>query len=946
MDSTQIQQAYSAYISKHNERPKNIKQMRVLLSLFFFTCYTVYSQGEANNWFFSYQCGIDFNSGVPVANNVTPMGTASACAVASDANGNLLFYTNGTTVYQSDHNPMVNGTGLLGSLASAPGPFVPPVTPGASCQGAGIVQNPGNPNEYYVFTLGAIGYDGLRYSIVDLTLSGGLGDVTATKNILLEDTLAEKMTIVKHANCTNYWVMVHKNFSSDFYAYEVTPSGINAPVISTIGQPLLFVPSSPPPGTTNFTGQMKFSPDGSLLVNTVPYSGYVELFDFDNNTGILSNVRSSPPSFWLTNVNPNTGTVFSRMFGAEFSPNGKYLYISQVPGISAQVAGNYSLIWQFPTDVPNFWLSGQTIQGTLPAQPTLSVYLLGQLYGMQLGPDGKIYISRFGTSTLSVIDKPNLPGVACDYLHAGMSFGSVIGLPNQIPGGVNTTQTIASLSLPVFSQDLFNQPADFSIVNGPNFCEGNSIAFEYNGALNPDSIIWNFDDPTSGTSNTSSILNPTHSYLSSGNYAPQLIVWKNCVSDTISYGVTIDSSPSFSLGADTLLCDGTSIDFDFSSYTDVDFLWSDGSTNSSISVSASATIGLQMIAQSSGCSATDSIVVDFVPILDASISISNDTLCINGSPELLSFANSGGTLSGQGINLAGEFDPSIGVGVYTINHAFGGLCPSQDSIIISVFDLPEINFTTDTLIGCSPLTVTFVNNNTQNGQTFLWSFGDGGQSNQGGVVQYDYTNSGTYDVSLEITSPEGCSNANTLNALIDVLPSPEAYFQYTQILSDSGSVIEFTDLSNGANGWIWDFGNGEVSNLSEPIVLFEPGYNASIGLTVTSINGCNDTYTSLIQTLDQFLLYVPNSFTPNGDGKNDVFTPKVRGADPRDYIFRIYNRWGEQVFETNQIGEGWDGSFNEAASDVQSGMYVWIIIMKRNENASKIQRSGHVNLLR
>ncbi|MDG1428571.1 MAG: gliding motility-associated C-terminal domain-containing protein, partial [Crocinitomicaceae bacterium] len=319
---------------------------------------------------------------------------------------------------------------------------------------------------------------------------------------------------------------------------------------------------------------------------------------------------------------------------------------------------------------------------------------------------------------------------------------------------------------------------------------------------------------------------------------------------------------------------------------------------------------------------------------------------INGSPELLSFANSGGTLSGQGINLAGEFDPSIGVGVYTINHAFGGLCPSQDSIIISVFDLPEINFTTDTLIGCSPLTVTFVNNNIQNGQTFLWSFGDGGQSNQGGAVQYDYTNSGTYDVSLEITSPEGCSNANTLNALIDVLPSPEAYFQYTQILSDSGSVIEFTDLSNGANGWIWDFGNGEVSNLSEPIVLFEPGYNASVGLTVTSINGCNDTYTSLIQTLDQFLLYVPNSFTPNGDGKNDVFTPKVRGADPGDYIFRIYNRWGEQVFETNQIGEGWDGSFNEAASDVQSGMYVWIIIMKRNENASKIQRSGHVNLLR
>ena len=920
--------------------------MRVLLSLFLFTCYTVYSQGEANNWFFSYQCGIDFNSGVPIANNVTPMGTASACAVASDANGNLLFYTNGTTVYQSDHNPMLNGTGLLGSLANAPGPFVPPVTPGASCQGAGIVQNPGNPNEYYVFTLGAQGYDGLRYSIVDLTLSGGLGDVTATKNILLEDTLAEKMTIVKHANCTNYWVMVHKNLSSDFYAYEVTPNGINAPVISTIGQPLLFVPSSPPPGTTNFTGQMKFSPDGSLLVNTVPYSGYVELFDFDNSTGILSNVRSSPPSFWLTSLNPNTGAVYSRMFGAEFSPNGKYLYISQVPGISAQVAGSYSLIWQFPTDVPNFWLSGQTIQGTLPAQPTLSVYLLGQLWGMQLGPDGKIYISRFGTSTLSVIDKPNLPGVACDYLHAGMSFGSAIGLPNLIPGGLNTTPTIAGFSLPVFSQDLFNQPADFSIVNGPNFCEGNSIVFEYNGALNPDSIIWNFDDPTSGISNTSSILNPTHSYLSSGNYTPQLIVWKNCVSDTVSYGVTIDIPPSFSLGPDTVLCDGTPLNFDFSSYTDVDFLWSDGSANSSISVSASAAIGLQMTAQSSGCSATDSIVVDFVPILDASISISNNTLCINDSPQLLSFANSGGILSGPGINLASEFDPSIGVGIFTINHAFGGLCPSQDSIIISVFDLPEVDFTADTSSGCSPLAVSFVNNNLQNGQALLWDFGDGEQSNQLGPVQHYYTNSGTYDVSLEITSSNGCSNSVTLNGLINVSPTPEAYFQYTQNLSDSGAVIDFTNLSVDANGWNWDFGNGEFSALNQPSILLESGYDAIISLTVTAANGCSDSYTALIKTLDQFLLYVPNSFSPNNDGINDVFIPKVRGADLKDYTFSIYNRWGEQVFETTQINEGWDGSFNEADGDVQSGVYVWSIVMKRDENAGKIQRFGHVTLLR
>lgn len=79
---------------------------------------------------------------------------------------------------------------------------------------------------------------------------------------------------------------------------------------------------------------------------------------------------------------------------------------------------------------------------------------------------------------------------------------------------------------------------------------------------------------------------------------------------------------------------------------------------------------------------------------------------------------------------------------------------------------------------------------------------------------------------------------------------------------------------------------------------------------------------------------------------NDVFVPKVRGADLKEYTFSIYNRWGEQVFETTQINEGWDGSFNEAGSDVQSGVYVWSIVMKRDESAGKIQRFGHVTLLR
>lgn len=905
--------------------------MRFLIVVFsIFLVTGIVAQNEANNWFFSNQCGIDFNSGSPQFTNVSPMNTAEASSVASDANGNLLFYTDGAVVYNAQHNAMTNGTGLLGSnnlnFGNAPN------APGTSSQGAGIVPYPGNPNLYFVFTLGNGGTGGMYYSIVDMSLSGGLGAVTNIKNVLLDTNMTEKMTIVKHANCVNYWVMSMKYNTAEYHAFEVTPNGISAPVITTIGSVAQFVPTSPPPGAFDFDGQMKFSPNGKLLCHYLSFSGRLQLFDFDNSTGVLSNLRTSPASF-LTNFIGSNNAVGNQIYGVEFSPNSRFVYICN----NNSTTGNPVEVWQFPTNAPNFWQLGVTVHGVLPPPPQVSVFVVGQHYGMQLGPDGRIYIARAGISSMSVIDKPNLQGAACNFIYGGFNFGTnIVGLYGTLGACQGGT--------PLFPQNLFNQLADFTVQN-QNLCETDTVQFTYNGVFNPDSILWNFGDPSSGVMNQSTSINPGHFYNAPGNYDAQLVVWQGCDVDTALFTVIVDSIPVFDLGPDSTLCEGGSVNFDFSSYSGVDFLWSDGSTAPSNTISTSGVYSLQMTSQN-GCASSDTVVISVIPFVDASIAVADDSLCVNDALISVNPVSSGGVWSGTGVDTLGNFDPSTGAGTYWISYEFDGLCPSLDSIEIYVFDLPVIDFEASQLSGCEPLTVNFYDNVVQPGQLSTWFFGDGTQSNLVGGVEYTYTVPGVYSVTLQTVSSEGCINSAALLDLIEVFPNPVAQFGFSQDPSDTAVTVQFTDFSSLADEWYWDLGDGMNSVLQNPSSSYGLGENVVVTLYVATSNGCVDSLTQFFESVSNLFLYVPNSFTPNGDGVNDVFVPVLIGADVADYQLLIFNRWGEIIFETTQAGEGWSGVSSETGLSIQDGVYTWSICYKAKGSAERLKQVGHVNLLR
>ena len=232
---------------------------------------TVTSNGkEGNVWYFGYNAGLDFNSGSPIALTDGQLYTLEGCASISDNNGDLLFYTDGMTVYDRNHIIMSNGTGLLGNNSSS--------------QSGIIVKKPGSVSIYYIFTSdgvsGASG--GVAYSEIDMSLNNGLGDVTSIKNVVLFPNACEKITGILHQNGTDFWIVSRLENSNTYHSYLVTNSGINlTPIVTNIG-----------PVYSDLIGYLKSSSNCAMITAANWSTGLVDLFDFDNSTGIISNYVS------------------------------------------------------------------------------------------------------------------------------------------------------------------------------------------------------------------------------------------------------------------------------------------------------------------------------------------------------------------------------------------------------------------------------------------------------------------------------------------------------------------------------------------------------------------------------------------------------------------------------------------------------------------------------
>lgn len=369
-----------------------------------------FPQKEANIWYFGERAGLDFNSGVPVALTDGKMDTDEGCATISDKDGNLLFYTDGSIIWNKNHDIMDNGTGLSGHSSST--------------QSGVIVPMPGSDSKYYVFTVGARqseSNDDFSYSIVDMTLAGGLGSVVE-KNEFLFTNSTEKITALRHRSCTNIWIIGHEWNNNTFRAYLLTENGIeDEPVLSHSG-----LDHMPRYGDNkNKRGYLKASPDGKKIAMALFDDGKFQVFDFDDETGEISN----PITLYKSG--------FDNAYGLEFSPDGSKIYVNVYDESDFIFFYLYHLyIYQFDLQAGSEMnILNSAVLVYDESFTNVLVRYEKTLGAMQVGPDMKIYVARFNENKLGVINKPNELGKNCDYKADGVNLksgNSMWGLPTFI----------------------------------------------------------------------------------------------------------------------------------------------------------------------------------------------------------------------------------------------------------------------------------------------------------------------------------------------------------------------------------------------------------------------------------------------------------------------------------------------------------------------------------
>ncbi|MFM7022772.1 MAG: gliding motility-associated C-terminal domain-containing protein [Flavobacteriales bacterium] len=356
------------------------------------------------------------------------------------------------------------------------------------------------------------------------------------------------------------------------------------------------------------------------------------------------------------------------------------------------------------------------------------------------------------------------------------------------------------------------------------------------------------------------------------------------------------------------------------------------------------------------CPDEDTIMISVLDPKDASIQAAGP-FCENLPKQQLVANTAGGTFSGPGVSASGLFDPAVaGQGLHWIKYTQGGLCPNTDSIQIQVDALPQAIIAPDVAGGCVPVTINFTDSSTANVLSAHWDFGDGATQD---ITAADASTSHTYTkagngilVTLSVVFTNGCV-ADTATSVI-ISEVPVAGFVYSpDPVSSLDPTVTFDNESTGATNYLWDFGmlgTPSASANEDEIVLFNTPEGDTIPVTLIAQNAmCADTVMKEIYIKGQFTLYIPNAFTPNGDGKNEVFYPaginhKCDKCD--NYEFLIFDRWGEVIFKSTVIDEPWNGKRANTLRDAEIDVYVWKLIYTDSFTGKPKTQIGRVTLFR
>ncbi len=840
-----------------------------------------YGQYE-NVWAFGEGAGFDFNSGSPIF-KATNISASEGCASVCDPNGQLLFYTEGYHIWDQNGNLMPNGKELLGSISNFS--FNPT---SSTTQGALIVPMPGNAHKYYVFSLTAwevnppSAADKLYYSIVDMNLNGGLGDVEASaKGILMDSSLTEMMTAAVGNHC-NVWLLVANHFENKLKAYAITDAGIDfSPVISDLL----------PANYGSFQGNIKVAPNNKrIAINRVG----VGLYDFNPATGTATGIAA------LIRNPPQAGRG-----DLAFSPDNSKLYTSSLSELND---GGNAHLYQFD-------LNSNDSATMVNSKLAVGDYFM---QAMKSGPDGKVYTCSPSTG-IGVINYPNLAGAACRYMpnaHTAWAFS----FPNTVAvikrDTVFTYQTVSAGCfanvnlLPLRANDTTGWNYEWNTgVPGPSFISVDRPGTYWVSYRTPPC---NFNVDTFYVSFPNGVLPDIHiqnackgfdngkAWVSTypGDTVTYHYIWQNELEDTLSLTDTLQKVPSgnYILHVITAHCD-TTLSF-------------------------------------------------FLPEEEHKVSFQADSIICQGT-ELTLYNTSDSSFTqfywDLGDNNHSQLRNPVHIykqsGSYEIRLiGIGLICEDTAYKTITVDSLLPGSFLTQPDSICVGQSISFY---PQIGSTTLhlhWQFGDGLEmiSSYKNKIQHAYEVAGIIPVRLNIQF-RVCPDTYFIDTVyVYRIPEIDLGTDAGLCINDASILLQNLQKPSGNYHQLWNTGD-----TTESLKVVHPGMYS---LTVrTEPLGCSNTAT--IEITKDCYIDIPNAFTPNGDGVNDYFFPKQLSAQKiTQFKMKIFNRWGELIFETNKKdSRGWDGQFN--GKPQPEGTYVYIINAEINGTRPE-HYQGNITLIR
>lgn len=356
-----------------------------------------------------------------------------------------------------------------------------------------------------------------------------------------------------------------------------------------------------------------------------------------------------------------------------------------------------------------------------------------------------------------------------------------------------------------------------------------------------------------------------------------------------------------------------------------------------------------MVVDANGCSESTNTSIASTGQQTEPVITGPFAVCINDGNIVLTADIPGGTWSGNGVDASsGVFDPSSGVGITDIIYTIPGTCGGDDTLSIEVNDVPEIDMSVINDQGCAPLTVELENLAANQGSvSCIWTLSDGTTVNDC-TTDLTLTLEGCYDISLQVTSSDGCSISETNSTQICVSGQPDPGFSTNGYsFSNIDSELEAAADDNSLDSYVWlfngvDVGQGLVFNYTFSDLS---SGTTELCLAVENDLGCKDTSCLEVVYKQDFSIYVPNSFTPNGDGVNDEFHPVSYSNEFEEFEMIIVNRWGTVFFKSNDLTNSiWDGTLYGV--NVPEDVYIWKITYRETGTPVMEQKTGHVSLIR